>query len=335
MRDALRGFDDLELLDRGRHLARVLHAHLPPDFPAAVEILLETLPAERSPDGGMAAFYYLPHTEFVRAFGLAHLDASLRALYILTQRFTGEFAIRPFLEHHQQATLDRLHEWTRDPNEHVRRLVSEGTRTRLPWAPRLRAFQRDPAPVLALLHVLRDDPALYVRRSVANNLNDIGKDHPQLLADTASKWMKDATADRRWVVQHALRSAVKRGDPAALKVLGYGATSTLEVTAHSVAPKRPAIGGKVVIACTLHNASRKAQHVIVDLIVHFVKANGGTSPKVFKVAVVDVAAGGDVAVRKTISLAQLTTRKHYPGKHRVELQMNGVAHPLGAFTLTE
>jgi len=333
LRDALRDFEQLELLDRGRHLGRVLHAYLPSDFPSAVDVLLATLPAERSHEGGMSSFYYLPHTEFVRAFGLAHLDASMRALYALTQRFTGEFAIRPFLEHHQQATLERLHVWADDASEHVRRLVSEGTRPRLPWAPRLRAFQQDPTPVLELLERLRDDPALYVRRSVANNLNDIGKDHPQRLMETASSWLVDASPERRWVVQHALRSAVKRGDPAALKALGFGAASTLQVSASSIMPKRPTIGTKVVVQCTLHNTARRAQHVIVDLVVHFVKANGATSAKVFKLAVLDVAPSEEVTVRKTISLAQLSTRRHYPGKHRVELQMNGVTQELGMFTL--
>ena len=334
LRDALRGFDELELLDRGRHLGRALQAHLPRDFPTAVDILLATLPTERSSEGGMASFYYLPHTEFVRAFGLGHFDDAMRALHALTQHFTAEFAIRLFLEHHQGATLERMHEWTRDASEHVRRLVSEGSRPRLPWAPRLRAFQKDPTPVLTLLERLRDDPSLYVRCSVANNLNDIGKDHPKTLVETAARWLADASPDRQWVVQHALRSAVKRGDPAALKALGYGMASTLEVTAHAITPKRPAIGGKVVVECTLHNASRRLQRVIVDLIVHFVKANGSTSPKVFKLAVVDVAAGEEVSVRKTITLAQLSTRTHYAGKHRVELQMNGAAHVLGAFTLT-
>lgn len=332
-RDALHGFEALELLDRGRHLGRVLQQHLPQDFSAAVDVLLATLPIERSPEGGMASFYYLPHTEFVRAFGLAHFEASMRALHALTQCFTGEFAIRPFLEHHQGATLERLHDWTRDPSEHVRRLVSEGTRPRLPWAPRLRSFQRDPSPVLALLERLRDDPALYVRRSVANNLNDIGKDHPALLVAAAERWLRDASTARQWVVQHALRSAVKRGDPAALRVLGYGATSTLQVGKSSITPKRPAIGGRVVIECTLHNGSRRVQRVIVDLIVHFVKASGSSSPKVFKLAVVQVPAGGELSVRKTVSLAQLTTRRHYPGRHQIDLQMNGAIQPLGAFTL--
>ncbi len=332
-RDALKGFEALELLDRGRHLGAVLHRYLPTDFGRAVDVLLATLLPERDPAGGMASFFYLPHTEFVRSFGLPHFEDSMSALHALTQRFTGEFAMRPFLEQHQQATLDRLDLWTRDPSEHVRRLVSESTRTRLPWAPRLREFQKDPTPVLRLLEKLRDDPSLYVRRSVANNLNDIGKDHPELLVSTASRWMENASAERRWIVQHALRSAVKRGDAQALAVLGYTTAARLTVLESAISPARPAMGGKVTVTCTLRNPSRRQQRVVVDLRVHFVKATGATSPKIFKLSAVELAAGESVSLRKTVSLADLTTRRHYPGRHPVELQMNGVATALGSFTL--
>jgi 3-methyladenine DNA glycosylase AlkC len=177
LRDALRRFDELELLTAvtsGTALPLT-----PRDFPTAVDILLSTLPTERSPEGGMASFYYLPHTEFVRAFGLGHFDDAMRALHALTQCFTAEFAIRPFLEHHQGATLERMHEWTRDASEHVRRLVSEGSRPRLPWAPRLRAFQKDRRRSGRCWAA----QSLYVQCSVANNLNDIGKDHPKTLVE--------------------------------------------------------------------------------------------------------------------------------------------------------
>lgn len=333
-RDALRGFDALELLDRGRHLARVMQQHLPGDFERAVDIILATLPERKEPAGGMASFFYLPHTDFIRQFGLAHFEPSMRGLHALTQVFTGEQAIRPFLDQHEARTLAQLHEWTRDGSEHVRRLVSEGTRSRLPWAPRLRSFQRDPAPVIELLELLKDDPALYVRRSVANNLNDIGKDHPKLLVQTTAAWMQNASAERRWIVQHALRSSVKKGDPAALKVLGFSGPVSLEIEQQAISPTRPAMGGKVLVSLTLKNPSRRAQNAVVDLVVHFVKANGSTTPKVFKLAVLELQAGASQPVRKTISLADLTTRKHYPGKHRIELQVNGVVQPLGAFTLT-
>ncbi|MES3032951.1 MAG: DNA alkylation repair protein [Gemmatimonadota bacterium] len=332
-RDALHGFDALELLDRGRHLGAMLQRHLPQEFGAAVDVLLATLPAQRAHSGGMSSFFYLAHTEFVRQFGVPHFEHAMRALHALTQVFTAEFAIRPYLEHHQAATLARLHAWTGDPSSHVRRLVSEGTRPRLPWAPRLRSFQRDPAPVLELLRRLRDDPELYVRRSVANNLNDIGKDHPALLVAEAREWMTCAGDDRRWIVRHALRSSVKRGDAAALAVLGFAAGARIDITERSITPARPAMGTKVTIRCEVRNPTRTVQRVAVDLRVLFVKANGTSNAKVFKLAVIELAAGESARLQKTVSLADLTTRRHYPGEHRVELQMNGALTPLGSFTL--
>jgi 3-methyladenine DNA glycosylase AlkC len=332
-RSALAGFDDMELMDRGRHLGRVLHRFLPAEFASAVDVLLATLPASRNDAGGMASFFYLGHTEFVKSFGLPWFEDSMRALHALTQHFTGEFAVRPFLEHHPAATLARLRDWTEDESEHVRRLVSEGSRPRLPWAPRLRAFQKDPAPVLELLARLRDDPSLYVRRSVANNLNDIGKDHPAVLVDTARRWMVDASDDRQWIIQHALRSAVKRGDAGALSVLGFGERARLDVAAASFMPPRPVIGTKVVVEVELVNPTRRQQQAVVDLAVHFRKANGSTNAKIFKLSAVALAAGEAVTLRKTISLADLSTRRHYTGEHPVEVQINGSRRPIGQFVI--
>jgi 3-methyladenine DNA glycosylase AlkC len=331
--DALEGFEQLELLDRARHLARVLQRHLPAEYPAALDVLLATLPAAKSPLSGMASFFYLPHTEFVRQFGLAHFDESMRAAHALTQHFTAEWALRPFLEQHAQRTIAVLDGWTTDTSEHVRRLVSESTRPRLPWAPYLRNFQQDPSPVLALLEKLRDDESLYVRRSVANNLNDIGKDNPRLLLETATRWLKNASEERRWIVTHALRTAVKRGDPDALRLLGFGVTAKLGVTDIVIHPPRPRLGTNVTVTCALTNSTRRGQDVIADLLIHFVKANGSTNPKVFKLAKVTLAPGSSTTLQKTISLAALTTRQHYPGEHRVELQLNGAITPLGSFTL--
>lgn len=175
--DVLAGYGPLALMDRGRRIADALHRYLPDGYPEAIAILIASVERgnvrhEAAP--GMASFLYLPHVLFVARHGLDHFEASMRAQYLLTQKFTAEFSIRPFLERYPEKTLVRLRRWARDPRPAVRRLVSEGTRPRLPWAARLPAFQRDPRPVLELLELLKDDPALYVRRSVANNLNDIG-----------------------------------------------------------------------------------------------------------------------------------------------------------------
>ncbi len=335
VRDALKGYDALELMPRGRHLATVLRTHLPAHYPEAVRILVQSTqqPVQRQVAPSMASFLFMPHCFFVAQYGLEHFEESMEAQHTLTQRFTAEFSIRPFLVAHPKATLQRLHQWAQDPSEHVRRLVSEGTRPRLPWAMRLPAFQADPAPVLALLELLKDDPALYVRRSVANNLNDIGKDHPQVLVDTAKRWLKNASPEREWVVRHALRWAVKQGDAGALKVLGFAQGAQVKVAAASITPQRVNLGGAVTITFTLESTQAQPQDLMVDLQVHYAKANGKTSGKVFKLKALTLAGPGRVQMQKTLKLEDLTTRKHYAGRHAVELLVNGAAHALGAFEL--
>lgn len=336
VRDVLTGYDALGLMPRGKHIAHALKRHLPQDYGEALDILLASAsqPHGRSPDLSLASFLYLPHTMFVAEFGLGHFELSMQAQHALTQRFTAEFSIRPFLQHHTEATLARLLEWTQDPSEHVRRLVSEGTRPRLPWASRLPAFQRDPAPVLTLLEKLKDDPALYVRRSVANNLNDIGKDHPLLLTDTANAWLTGATPERHWIVQHALRSAVKRGEPGALAALGFGSLADVDVGRSSIEPQHAVAGGKVTIAFDVTNRTNQPQRVMLDFAVHYIKANGRSRAKVFKLKTLELAAHETQSVRKQISLAEMSTRKHYPGLHKVDAILNGHARTLGSFHLT-
>jgi 3-methyladenine DNA glycosylase AlkC len=265
----------------------------------------------------------LPHVNFIAEFGLDHIDESLSAQYELTQRFTAEFSIRAFIERHETRTLAVLETWTKDPNEHVRRLVSEGTRPRLPWARRLSRYQADPTPVLALLERLKDDPSEYVRRSVANNLNDIGKDNPALLVSTAKRWMRRADDNRRALVRHALRSLVKSGDRDALSILGFGHASGVRLVSITATPKRVVIGEKVVIDIALRNPGKSEARVLADLRVHFVKADGSRRPKVFKGNTLIIPRGTTTRLRKTVSLAELTTRRHYPGRHAIDLLLNG------------
>lgn len=334
VRSVLDGYADLALMDRGRKIARALHRHLPEDYDEAIEILLASLaqaPAPRQDGSGMAAFLFLPHTMFVGEFGLPHFETSMRAQFRLTQVFTAEFSIRPFLMQHPEATLDRLRVWATDPNRHVRRLVSEGSRPRLPWAPRLPAFQADPRPVLELLDILKDDPELYVRRSVANNLNDIGKDHPTLLAETAARWMGNAPERRRWVIRHGLRSAVKHGDAQALAVLGFSDAATVAVEDVAMTPSHVPLGAAVTLEFLMINTGDHPQRVLVDWRVHFVKSNGKTSPKVFKGKILALAPQETLPLRKTISLAEMTTRRHYAGTHRVDVLVNGRPLSLGTF----
>lgn len=334
-RAALEGYEALDLMARGRHVAAALARFLPPDFERASEILVASLgpPLERTEGNGMAPFFYLPHVLFVARQGLDHFEASMRAHYELTQRFTAEFGIRPLIEKYPERCVQRFHEWTTDRSVHVRRLVSEGTRPRLPWAARLRCFEKDPSPTIELLERLKDDPEEYVRRSVANHLNDIGKDHPKVLVDVAKRWLRGADENRDRLIRHALRSSIKRADPATLELLGYGRASKSTIERTSITPRRAVMGGSVTIEVEIENRGKVQERTLIDLVVHFVKSNGSTSPKVFKLAQLDLAPKERSTVRKSISLAEMTTRKHFPGEHRIDAQVNGRGIPLGAFWL--
>jgi 3-methyladenine DNA glycosylase AlkC len=338
VREASKGLDELELLDRGKHITRALERHLPTNYPDAIDILLRSLGPEHATDEllgvGMAPFYYLPHTQFVATHGLDHFELSMHANYELTKRFSAESSVRPFIAAEPERTLATLRQWARDSNAHVRRLVSEGTRLRLPWAMRVQWLDTNPERVLELLELLKDDPAPLVRRSVANNLNDLGKVHPALLARTCSAWLEEASAERRALIEHALRSAVKRGDAKALRLLGYGTKPAVTIEGVRILPARVAIGGSVAIRFVVSSTSRSTQELLVDLGVHFVKAGGKSTRKVFKVKRVVLRAGENVALAKSISLAVHTTRKPRPGRHRVDVIVNGNATRVGHFTVT-
>ena len=331
--DCLSGLDQLELTARGGHVAEVMRRHLPTELPAAVDVLLRSLGPvlAGTEEFGMAPFRYLPHVVFVGRYGLEHFEESMRAQYELTQRFSAEWSIRGFLERHPQATYERLLSWASDSNVHVRRLVSEGTRPRLPWAPRLRGFQEDPTPVLRLLELLKDDPERYVQRSVANNLNDIGKDHPALVVEVCGRWLADAPPGRRWIVSHALRSLVKRGDRGALRVLGFAGAPRVEIADANLAPRRVKLGGKLRFSFDIVSRAREPQELLVDFAVHFVKANGQRRPKVFKLRKLVLPARGRAPVGGQVSFAPMTTRAAQPGRHALEAIVNGVPFPVGEF----
>ncbi len=329
----MKGLSKLELTERARHIAEVMHDHLPKPFAAAARVITESLGAEHpsSETFGMAPFRYAPHTFFVQKYGLDDFETAMHAQYELTKRFTAESSIRAYLLKYPNETYARLSEWARDENVHVRRLVSEGTRPRLPWAPRLRGFQEDPRPVIALLELLKDDAERYVQRSVANNINDIGKDHPDLAVEVCRRWLVDASPHREWIVRHALRSLVKNGHRGALGLMGVSGKPAVVIENVRLVPARVSVGDKLRFSFELASTGQRAQDLLIDYAVHFVKANGGTRPKVFKLRRIALPPRGRVALASSISFQDMTTRQHYPGRHRIELLVNGIAHPLAEF----
>lgn len=316
--------ESLELKQRFAWVADQLREYLPDDYPTALDILLRILDEgdDRFEPIDDAPFRLLPIPTFVYRHGLDHLEASLDAIYVITRHTSCEGAIRPFIIHHPQTTMARLHQWAQDENEHVRRLVSEGSRPRLPWWPPLRQFIADPAPTFGLLERLKDDPSLYVRRSVANHLNDISKDHPELLLARMEAWSVGASKERLWLINHALRTLVKRGDQRALAILGYGAAN-IELRGLELTPALLEFGNALEFSFELQNRDATQQNLMIDFVLHFRKANGTTAPKVFKLKKARLPAGETLSIKKKLAIRPISTRKYYPGRQRLEIQVNG------------
>ena len=335
------GLGPLALKQRVARFAEALAATLPADFAAACAALEATLAPARldedlaalapGPDG-LAGWVCWPMADFVAQRGLAQPDRALAALHALTQRFTAEFALRPFLVAHETLTLRTLARWVTDPSPHVRRLVSEGSRPRLPWGMALPRLCADPSPTLPLLRALQDDASGYVRRSVANHLNDIAKDHADVVVDWLAAHLPDAPPARRALLHRASRTLVKRGHRGALAAWGVDAPFCGAV-AFAVAPQRVAIGGAMDLPVERRAAAGGGpQRLVVDYVV---RRDGSASkqPKVWKGWTVELAPGAVRPLRKRHSWRPTTVRVDRPGRHVVELRINGAAVAHAAFTL--
>jgi 3-methyladenine DNA glycosylase AlkC len=309
------GFSELALKEKMRHLTTCLHTTLPPDFAEALPILLAVAP-------GFPDFDGMVFSDYVAVYGLDDWDRSLPALRELTRTISAEFAIRPFLRHDPRRAMPYLVEWAADPDPAVRRLASEGCRPRLPWGMALPAFKRDPAPVLPILEKLKDDPSEDVRRSVANNLNDISKDNPQIVLEVAERWSGDSEEVDR-VVKHACRTLLKSGDVRAMRLFGFAEPSAVRISGLAVDPPEPLIGDDIYFSYTLHVEAVAPLLLRLEYIMTFARARGKTSNKVFFLREGEFQPGTQ-EIRKKHSFRDLSTRKHYPGKHMIEIVVNGV-----------
>jgi 3-methyladenine DNA glycosylase AlkC len=264
--------------------------------------------------------------------GREHLDLSLEALKFLTRFGSSEFAIRHFLVADCERTIAVMRRWADDENEHVRRLASEGSRPRLPWSFQLKNLIGDPSPTGHILEALKADPSLYVRKSVANHLNDIGKDHPDLLVERVSSW---DLSDRRtaWIVRHALRTLIKKGDVRALALIGTTGRAQVRVEAFAVEPAKIRLGERITTRARLTSISDAPQRLVVDYAVHYPKKNG-ISRKVFKLKETDLPPEACCALAISQTVRDFTTRKHNAGFHRVELVVNGEVLAQSGFELT-
>jgi len=330
VREVASVLSNLELKDRMAAVARGLADRLPAAFPEAVSVGVAAAELGDPPVAGWEAW---PLATFIELYGTEHPTESLDAMERLTVFMSCELAIRPFLQRHPQQVFERLDCWVDHPLAAVRRLVSEGTRPLLPWGQRVARLQEDPLPGIALIERLRHDPSEDVRRSVANHLNDVSKGHPQLALEVARRWAVDATPETGRLLRHALRTMVKKGVPEALEVLGFTAAAAVEVVSFTCLPAREAVGGQVELQARLRSTGTDGQRLVIDFVVHYVKKDGSSRPKVFKWRSVDLGSGEELELRRRLSLQDQSTRTHRPGIHRVELQVAGTVVAEAAFEL--
>ncbi|MDF2569743.1 MAG: yhaZ [Sporomusa sp.] len=315
-------WNGLALKARMRRITEALGQYLPNRYEDALDILFAI-------DKDCIGFPYLFFPDFVAVYGQAedHWDLSMKALERFTMKSSAEFAVRAFLLRDPERMMSQMEEWAKHPNEHVRRLASEGCRPRLPWGEALSLFKRDPAPVLRVLELLKADPSPYVRKSVANNLNDITKDHPAVVLETACRW-KGMNPHTDWIVRHACRTLIRKADPAAMALFGYaepagGEASLATVASLSAEPRVLPIGGSCELTYELHIREGEPVHIRIEYGIDFVKARGQTSRKSFLLSDKIVPGGARLSGGRTHHWADLTTRRHYPGEHQLVLLVNG------------
>lgn len=325
--DVLEPFDELELKQRIAHIAATMQQYVPENFGAAVDMILAALPERLDPtktDDDFGEFIIAPFSHYVATNGVTsdRLEVSLGALREITQRFSAEDAIRSFINEFPAETLAFLTDCAEDPNYHVRRWASEGTRPKLPWSAKLAIDYTEPLPILDLLFA---DPTRYVTRSVANHLNDIAKVNPDLVIDTLTRWKetgRQQPAEMDFIIEHACRTLIKNGNTQALALLGYGEAPEIEIVDLGTTTPTVQTGSAFEFAFTLR--AKRAQKLLVDYTMTFAGPDGSPgASKVFKLKRLELEGGESVAIRKKHPMRLMTTRALYEGTHTITLQVNG------------
>lgn len=319
---AQQGLAELELKQRVNHLIEALAACLPRDF-SQTALLLQQVPKHWQANNtqGDYRFTAWPIIDYVAVYGLQHPDLALQTLKILTPLFTAEFAIRPFLIHHFDLTYGYLQQWTQDDNYHVRRLASEACRPRLPWGLRVPLLMHHHAAIIVILEQLKDDASDYVQRSVANNLNDISKDYPDVVVVLAQQWLaSEPTAQRQWIIKHATRGLVKQGHANTLALLGYSQTFNLQNVNFTI--NKTEVSMDETVQLSLSFLLLEPQSLVIDYALHLPRANGKKSIKVFKWKT-GLFTAGEHQLIQNYGFKRLTTRRYYQGDHNFDVLVNG------------
>ena len=321
-----------ELKQRMRHIATALHEQLDPDYKKSITEVLAII-SHLKHHNISSGFEYMFFPDYVEQYGLDFPRESLQAIEEITTYASCEFAIRPFIKADQQKVMKQMLKWSSHKNLHVRRLSSEGCRPRLPWAMALQHLKKDPAPILPILENLKSDPSEYVRRSVANNLNDIAKDHPSVVSTIVKKW-QGLSKETDWVIRHGSRTLLKKADAEIYSIFGLSGTHNAAVSNFKLKPKKIHLGETLQFSFDLTNNSKMPAKLRIDFAVYYMKSSGSQNKKLFRISENIYQSGQTYAFKKKISFADLTTRKHYPGKHAIAIVVNGNEMVSEQFNLT-
>ncbi|MBK9930108.1 MAG: DNA alkylation repair protein [Saprospiraceae bacterium] len=324
--DLIVGLPARSLNQRMRHTSMVLKKYLPDDYKSALQILDDLIPKM---DKGYTTLVF---PDYVSLYGLDHLTLSMQALKNYTQYGSSEFAVRSFLKKDFEQTLHIMKAWSLDRDYHVRRLSSEGSRPRLPWSFKLDEIIKDPSLTTPILNNLKSDKELYVRKSVANHLNDISKENPEYMLSLVESW-DQSHEHTAWIIKHASRTLVKKGNSAALSMFGVKSEACINVEDFQITPSRIKLGGTIQFKCKIRSISNNPQKILIDYIVHYVKKGGSHAPKVFKLKEFTLNKGEVVEILKNQKIVDFSTRVHYKGIHKIDVQVNGKIYSGGEFVL--
>ena len=335
--ECLNGLESLELKQRVHHIIKVLNTYLPTDFTLAVNLLCSIKKHwdYGDPEDSLKSFAAWPLIDYIAEYGIDFPEESLKGMKQLTSLFSAEFAIRPFIIRYPEFCYKVFSTWVYDESADVRRLVSEGTRPKLPWGMQLKTLVNDPSPSIVLLTTLRNDPSLYVRRSVANHLNDIAKDHPTIVIKTCKSWLTKPTKEIQWLIKHATRTLVKEGNTEVFPLLGYTENPKINIETIDLSNTHIKLGETITFKFALKSLADYTQEVVIDYALYFMKANGIQKAKVFKLKNQTIASKESITLTKSFSFKTITTRKYYKGEHKIEILVNGVSKISQQFNVSE
>jgi 3-methyladenine DNA glycosylase AlkC len=322
-------WEEKTLKERMRHITICLGETLPKNYKEAIKILFKIV--DKFPKNNLGCIFF---PDFVEVYGLEDWERSMKALELFTQHSTSEFAVRPFIIQDQDRMMAQMLEWSTHSSEHVRRLASEGCRPKLPWGMVLKSFKHDPTPILPILENLKVDESLYVRKSVANNLNDISKDHPNLVLEIAKNWYGNHP-HTNWIIKHACRSLLKQGNKEALTIFGFKSSNSFCIDEFQIHPEKLNIGEDLNFSFKINSTQSTPTKIRIEYAIDYVKAKGHRTKKIFKITENTMEKGKTLTYNKTHSFKELSTRKHYAGIHTISIIINGVEMVAKDFDLAQ